>query len=298
MYLCYIDESGVPEVPGNSSHFILAGLAVPIWHWKDADTQLTRVMRKYGLADEELHTAWLRRRYPEQEKIANFEKMDRGARAFAVQQARAAHLLKLQSSQKSGTYLAAKKNFAKTRAYTHLTYDERLDLTREAADCIGGWGFARLFAECIDKLHFNPAKTGGRSIEQQAFEQVVSRFERYLQNTSRGLPQRSYGLLVHDNNETVSRKHTQLMREFHRQGTLWTGVSHIIETPFFVNSSLTSMVQAADLCAYALRRFVEFNDSDLFDRIFHRADRVGVYTVGIRHFSATACVCKICATHN
>jgi hypothetical protein len=25
--LCYVDESGVPEIPGNTSHFILAGLS-------------------------------------------------------------------------------------------------------------------------------------------------------------------------------------------------------------------------------------------------------------------------------
>ncbi|HJW41422.1 MAG TPA: DUF3800 domain-containing protein [Rhizomicrobium sp.] len=297
MYLCYIDESGVPEVPGNSTHFVLAGLTLPIWHWRDADRQVGAIMRRYGLANAELHTAWLRRKYPEQEKVPGFAQLGYDARRFAVRQVRAAHLLKLRQTGQSKTYQQAKKNFAKSEEYTHLTYDDRINLTREVADCIGGWGFARLFAECIDKLHFNPARTG-RTIEQQAFEQVVSRFERYLQNLSRGTPQKNYGLLIHDNNQTVATKHTHLMRDFHRQGTLWTGVDHIIETPLFVNSSLTSMVQAADLCAYALRRFVEFKDGDLFQRIFPRADRMGTYTVGIRHFSLTTCVCVICDSHN
>ena len=31
MYLCYIDESGTSDIPGNTSHFILAGLSLPIW---------------------------------------------------------------------------------------------------------------------------------------------------------------------------------------------------------------------------------------------------------------------------
>ena len=35
MYLLYIDESGVSNIPGNTSHFILTGISVPIWHWKD-----------------------------------------------------------------------------------------------------------------------------------------------------------------------------------------------------------------------------------------------------------------------
>lgn len=298
MYLCYIDESGVPEIPGNSASFVLAGLAVPIWHWRDADGRIAQIMRKYGLGEQELHTAWLRRRYPEQEKIPGFANFDYASRRSAVNRQRAIHLLKLQRSPNIKPYRTAKTNFQKTAAYVHLTFDERVNLTKEVADCIGNWGFARLFAECIDKTHFDPNRSNGRTVEQQAFEQVVSRFERYLQNMSSGLPQRAYGLLVHDNNQTVAKKHTQMMRDFHRQGTIWTGVSHIVETPFFVNSELTSMVQAADLCAYSLRRFVEYNDTDLFNRIFPRADRSGSYTVGVRHFSEQSCVCTICITHN
>lgn len=47
------------------------------------------------------------------------------------------------------------------------------------------------------------------------------------------------------------------MRSFQARGTLWTDVDHIVETPFFVDSELTRMVQIADLCAYALRRYVD-----------------------------------------
>lgn len=298
MYLCYIDESGTPEVPGNSSHFVLAGLAIPIWHWRDADREVSAVMARYDLKDEELHTAWLRRKYPEQEKIPDFEQRSHADRRFLVQQSRTSHLLRLQREHNQKAYRQAKKNFRHTNAYIHLTYNERVGLTCEVADCVSRWGFARLFAECIDKVHFNPVHTSGRTIEQQGFEQVVSRFERYLRNTSGSQPQRTYGLLVHDNNQTVDIKHTRLMREFHRRGTLWTNVDHIIETPLFVNSSLTGMVQVADLCSYALRRYVEFGERDLFDHVFHRADRQGQYTVGVRHYSAQTCVCQVCQTHN
>jgi hypothetical protein len=65
-----------------------------------------------------------------------------------------------------------------------------------------------------------------------------------------------------------------------------------------VNSSLTSMVQMVDLCAYALRRFVENQETDLFNRIFQRADRAGGgYTVGVRHFAGLTCRCQICVSH-
>ena len=49
MYLCYVDESGTPELPGNTSHFILAAIAIPIWHWRDADYEVSAILRKYGL---------------------------------------------------------------------------------------------------------------------------------------------------------------------------------------------------------------------------------------------------------
>jgi hypothetical protein len=90
-----------------------------------------------------------------------------------------------------------------------------------------------LFAECIDKLHFSPA-LANCTADQQAFEQLVSRFEQYLVNTEKPGDNRNYGMLVHDNNETVAKKHTALMRRFHQKGTLWTSIKRIIDTPLFV----------------------------------------------------------------
>jgi hypothetical protein len=52
-------------------------------------------------------------------------------------------------------------------------------LVEEVADLIGSWDRARLFSEAIDKTHFNYS-TSQRSIDEQAFEQVVSRFEQYM----------------------------------------------------------------------------------------------------------------------
>ena len=50
MYFCYIDESGTPEIPGTSSHYVLCGLAIPIDKWKKCDNQIQAIKRKYGLA--------------------------------------------------------------------------------------------------------------------------------------------------------------------------------------------------------------------------------------------------------
>jgi hypothetical protein len=296
MYLCYVDESGTPDIPGSTSHFILAGISIPIWHWRTSDSTIYEILARYGLGGKELHTAWLMRPYLEQSRIVGFENLDRAARRAAVERERNTYLLALQRNRNRVTYRQAKKNFAHTQPYIHLSLNERKELVREVADAVSGWGYARLFAECIDKIHFDPARNR-KTIEEQAFEQVVSRFEQYLENSEERRGQRNYGLLVHDNNETVARKHTHLMRGFHQQGTLWTTVNRIIETPLFVNSSLTSMVQIADLCSYALRRYLENSETDLFRRVFTRADRVGATAVGVRHFTSPACVCEICQAH-
>ena len=95
----------------------------------------------------------------------------------------------------------------------------------------------------------------------------------------------------------MERKHTELMKSFHRSGTLWTQVNNIIETPLFVDSQLTGMVQIADLCAYGLRRYLENNETEIFNKVFERADRRGDVTVGIRHFTDRSCGCAICTAH-
>lgn len=297
MHLCYIDESGTSSIPGNTSHFILAGISIPIYHWRDADREITAILGRYGLAEAELHTAWVLRSYFEQTRIPNFDRLSRVDRRSAVEQRRTAHLLKLQKEQKIKSYKQTKKNYKHTNSYIHLTRNERKKLVLEVAECVGEWGFARLFAECIDKTHFDPNRTN-RTVDEQAFEQIVSRFEQYLEKIDAGSGHHNnYGMLVHDNNPTVAKKLTALMRNYHRQGTLWTDIERLIETPLFVDSELTRMVQVADLCSYALRRYVENGEEELFDNIFKRADRFHNTVVGIRHYSNMTCDCKICTAH-
>jgi len=295
MYLCYIDESGTSSVPGNTSHFILAGLAVPIWHWKDCDREISVIKNRYNLNHAEIHTGWIMRPYSEQNKIADFAKLPKSRRISEVEQLRRAELLRLQKSVNFKHYKQTKKNYEKTKEYIHLTFDERKSFIKEIAQCIANWGFARLFAECVDKIYFDPTRSR-YSLDENTFDQIVSRFEQYLQQV--GVKQKCFGLLIHDNNDTVAKKHTKLMESFHQNGTLWTKLENIIETPLFVDSQLTSMVQIADLCSYALRRYLENNENELFDLVFQRADRRGNTIVGVRHFTKAGCTCKICIGHS
>ena len=297
MYLCYIDESGTSGIPGNTSHFVLTGISIPIWHWTNCDDEIGAIKRRYDLADAEIHTAWILRKYLEQSKIADFYSLNQPDRKSAVDQYRRVDLLRLQKGGNAKRYRQAKKNYDKTATYVHLTLAQRRQFIADVAECVSNWGFARLFAECVDKIHFDPNRARV-SLDEQAFEQVVSRFDRYLQVTEEpGAQPRHHGLLIHDNNQTVAKKHTQLMKQYHRQGTLWTNTTRIIETPLFVDSELTGMVQIADLCSYAIRRYLENDETALFKRVFQRADRHNGLVVGVRHFSADDCSCQICQAH-
>ncbi len=291
MHLCYVDESGTPHIPGNTSHYILAGLSIPDEYWKSHHNQIEAIKRRYGLVETEIHVAWMLRPYVEQNAIPDFELMTPTERRSQVKSARTEELLRL---QKAGGrhFRQTRKNYNNTESYVHMTFNERRQVVRELAECISNWGHTRLFAECIDKVHFDPERTS-KKVDEQAFEQLVSRFERFLQNIGGG-----YGLIIHDNNETVATKHTNMMKEFLRTGTLWTDIQHIIETPMFVDSQLTNMIQLADLCAYALRRYLENSETELFNLVFQRADTAGTTVVGIRHFTSPGCICKICVAHS
>jgi hypothetical protein len=294
MYLCYLDESGTPDLPGTSSHFILAGISIPSNCWKFCDSQINEAKKKYGLDNAEIHTAWMLRSYREQRLVQDFETKDYHQRRADISSYRKAELLRLQRSNVS-LYRQCKKNFRLTENYIHLTRQERKQLLIEVSEIIRSWDFSRLFAECIDKVYFDPVMAKN-TIEEQSFEQIVSRFEQYLQITSHSCPVPNMGMLIHDNNPTMSNNLTALMIKFHTKGTLWTKVTNIIETPLFVDSKLTGMVQIADLCCYALRRYLENAETELFSNIFSRADKKDGRVVGVRHYTKPGCRCYICTS--
>ena len=93
MYLCYIDESGTTDLPGNTSHFVLAGICIPIQKWRTCDQEIEAIKLRYSLEGKEVHVAWLLRKYIEQSKISNFAALDRRNRRIQVETLRKAELL-------------------------------------------------------------------------------------------------------------------------------------------------------------------------------------------------------------
>jgi hypothetical protein len=150
MYLCYIDESGVPEIGHGTSHFVLVGLSIEAWDWKAQDRAVTSVKRKFSLSEAEIHTGWMTRRYLEQERIPDFVNLDSPARRVTVRNARDTQLIKTQALKGSKAAAELRKAYRKTDSYIHLTLDQRMDCLRQLADLIGSWGNTRLFCHAID----------------------------------------------------------------------------------------------------------------------------------------------------
>jgi hypothetical protein len=293
MYFLYLDESGTE----NTSHFVLAGIAIQAMTWSEKTSKISQIKKKFRLSGKELHAGWMMRRYVEQEKIDRFEELDDNQRIKAVIEQRKATLLHIATHGTTAKLKTVKTNFKKTFHYVHLTQKERTSCLQEMADLIGSWSDCRLFAEAVDRKNY----TVKEPIFDFAFRYLAGRYDAFLKNFSRSPDFDYHGLLIQDNNDKMASQLTELTKKFHKSGTLWNPETRIIETPLFVSSELTSMIQLADLIAYATRRFFENGETDLFDRFYPRFDRLprGGPVVGIRHFTGSfECHCKVCMDHN
>ena len=159
VYFCYIDESGTPQLPGNTSHYVLIGFSIPISKWKYCERKIYEIKYKYDLVGKEIHTGWILRKYIEQTKIPDFDRLEYPERRYEVERIRKEELLQLQRSGNTKHYRQIKKNYKQTDSYIHLSFSERWSFIEEIADLIGSFSFARLFGEAINKVHFDPHKS-------------------------------------------------------------------------------------------------------------------------------------------
>lgn len=289
MYILYVDESGIEDLRGGTNHFVLLGLAISSLQWKRYDLIVNQVKSKYDLLKNEIHAAWMARRYVEQNNIINFNNLSFSTRRAEVEKniRRRAGIIGVRGDRKK--IKNYRKECKKISPYIHLTFDERKQALVDLATEMGKWRNSRIFAEAISKPNFN---IPGKGPYEVAFEQVLTRYQAFLQFTD------NQGIVIHDNNTTVAPRLTEIMRKFHLTGTFFRKISNIIETPLFVDSNLTSMIQLSDLGAYALRRCIENNQFDLWDLIKSRVDKKNNIAVGIRHYTGRQmCNCSICQSH-
>ena len=63
MHILYMDESGTAELAAEPKHFVLLGLAIRGDFWKTQDALVESIKRRFDLHGQEIHTAWMARRY-------------------------------------------------------------------------------------------------------------------------------------------------------------------------------------------------------------------------------------------
>lgn len=292
MYLLYVDESGVANPhPSQTSHYVLIGLAVHVGTWFALTRRVRSLKRRYTLDGDadglELHAAWMLRSYREQSLIPSFPDLDRRARFDAMKAWRAAREANDWPAMSTKEVNRERKDFRKTEPFIHLTRQERESLHLKTLQLVAGHRRGvMLFGEAIDKRHL-PVTANAT---EEAFTRLIDRFEVFLQHH----PEDPRGMVVIDRDSATEQQFTSMLARLQQEDHAHGGVDRIIESPFFLDSRTNSGVQVADLCAYALRRYVENGEVEQFETIFPAFFRVDDGLCGLRHLSA-ACTCLICS---
>jgi hypothetical protein len=150
------------------------------------------------------------------------------------------------------------------------------------------------FACAVHKKSFK--STDGLQI---AFEDLVERFDRYLSRFhSEGDKQKGLIILDESSYETTLQEKA---RNFRKSGTQWSqgsNIKHLADTPFFVNSKASRIVQIADHVAYAVFRRYNAKDAHYFDIIsskFYQFDNI-IHGLAHKQHYINNCMCPGCLT--
>lgn len=150
---------------------------------------------------------------------------------------------------------------------------------------------ARAFACAVHKASFP-----GRDPVELAFEDLCSRFEMYL-NRRRSEGNRDRGLLIIDRSayETTLQR---MAREFRTHGTRWGVIRNLSDTPLFVDSRASRVIQLADHVAYAVFRRYNAHDANYFDVMASKFDSAEGTVHGLSHKQTVDanCMCIACVT--
>ena len=153
------------------------------------------------------------------------------------------------------------------------------------------YGTARAFACAIHKASYP-----NRDPVELAFEDLCSRFDMYL-NRLRAEGDRQRGILILDES-TQETTLQRMSKEFRTLGTRWGVIRNLAETPLFVDSRASRLVQVADHVAYAVFRRYNASDANYFDIIASKFDASDGVIHGLAHKQTTDpdCMCIACVT--
>lgn len=126
----------------------------------------------------------------------------------------------------------------------------------------------RLFASVIRK-----SALASRSPVEAAFEQIASRFDKYLIRLH-GKGETHRGIIIFDKS-TYETTIQSLATDFRTIGYTWGVIRNFSEVPLFLDSKASRLIQLADLVAYAVFRNFEKGDSRFFSIIEPKFDSEG-----------------------
>lgn len=291
--LCFIDESGTAASPDPEEVFVLGGVIIPVNAWGVLDAEVDQLKSQYGLEKQEIHSTHLYAPYGTQELIGGFE-------AMSWQQRREAVRVELAKEKDPQRRKNALKRYEDHEPYMHLSRTERIGFLKHLCCLLAGFGPASVVAIAAD-LGNPKLKPGAAWLS--SLQQLTTWFESCLMNTAKkasapdGSPEpplaQPSGLLVHDQIDRAQVIRIQmLMRLYDRLGRRGLCPHFLGPSPLFVDSKLTSVVQLADLVAFAVRKCIRYDDATLYDAL----------EPGLAHTfhlskSRGSCPCRICARY-
>jgi len=185
----------------------------------------------------------------------------------------------------------ASETFARRRQpWKSLNSTEARGTIKSVLDVLANaYETARAFACVVHKTSFP-----NRDPMEIAFEDLCSRFDRYLQRLrADGDTQRGLVILDKSAHETTLQ---QMSVEFRTLGTRWGVIRNLADTPLFVDSRASRVIQLADHVAYAVFRRYQYGDTQYLDRIANKFDAEAGIVHGLAHkeLGNPNCMCIAC----
>ena len=189
---------------------------------------------------------------------------------------------------------ASELRAGKSSPWKSLSYDQRQELRQRIYDIIR---FKRvvLFGYAVEKRY---AEVRGFDPYERAFEDLVSRFDKYISRQNRAAGEgeaEQRGMLVLAQS-AYAKTLPVLARQLQETGTRWgTALHNIAGSPFFAPASETRQLQLADFCSNAVYGRYHRNLTKDFDRIAMKFDYDSGVLHGLSHWSSdTDCPCPAC----
>lgn len=191
-----------------------------------------------------------------------------------------------------GVEFHASEIFARrSHPWKRLSQQDARDMIKSVLRVVAdAYDTARAFACVVHKDSFP-----NQDPMEIAFEDLCSRFDRYLQRTHAEGHSQQRGLVILDKS-TYETPLQKMSIEFRTLGTKWGVLRRLADTPFFVDSRASRLIQIADHVAYAVFRRYQHGDAQYLDCFDHRFDSEDGVIHGLSHkeLGNPDCRCLAC----